>query len=137
MVEKKVYSSTGRRKRSIAKVKLTAGKGKITVNGMDVMDYMPYKTLVKDLKQPLAITNTEDKYDIDVVVKGGGFNGQTGAIRLGIARALLLMDSDPQSDDSYRHQLKVSGMITRDQRIKERKKYGLKKARKAPQFSKR
>ena len=130
MAESK-YTALGRRKRSVAKVTLVKGTGKITVNGKDVKDYMPYETLVMDLVQPLEITDAKDKFDIDVTVKGGGFSGQTGAIRLGIARALMLANAD------NRPSLKTSGMITRDARIKERKKYGLKKARRAPQFSKR
>ena len=136
---KQVWSATGRRKRSVAQVRMTTGKGKITVNGVDVNDYMPYAVLVMDLKQPLVVTNNEDKFDIDVTVKGGGFSGQTGAIRLGITRALLAFDanSDQTREDSYRKILKVEGFITRDPRVKERKKYGLKKARRAPQFSKR
>lgn len=139
MASKKVYAATGRRKRSVAQVRLTAGTGKITVNGIDVHEYMPYETLVMDLVQPLEITETKDKVDVEVKVNGGGFNGQTGAIRLGIARALLLYDenSDPTAEDSFRKKLKTAGMVTRDARIKERKKYGLKKARRAPQFSKR
>ena len=132
MADKKVYKATGRRKRSVAQVTLTSGKGKITVNGIDVNEYMPYETLVMDLKQPLVLTGTADSFDADVVVRGGGYNGQTGAIRLGIARALLEVNSE-----AYRSTLKGTGMITRDSRIKERKKYGLKKARRAPQFSKR
>ena len=107
------------------------GKGKITVNGKDVKDYMPYETLVMDLIQPLQLADAVEKYDVEVVVKGGGFSGQTGAIRLGIARALMLANAET------RPTLKSNGMITRDARIKERKKYGLKKARRAPQFSKR
>ena len=130
MAEKK-YTAIGRRKRSVAKVTLTNGTGKITVNGKDVKDYMPYETLVMDLVQPLELTDTLKKYDIEITVKGGGFSGQTGAIRLGIARALMLVNSE------NRPVLKTNGMITRDARIKERKKYGLKKARRAPQFSKR
>ncbi|MEG2457299.1 MAG: 30S ribosomal protein S9 [Bacilli bacterium] len=125
------YRATGRRKRSSAQVKMTAGTGKITVNGIDVNKYLPYETLVMDLKQPLVISDMEGKLDIDVVVKGGGFSGQTGAIRLGISRALMVMDSTLRSD------LKKNKMVVRDARIKERKKYGLKKARRAPQFSKR
>lgn len=132
MADKKVYKATGRRKRSIAQVTLTSGKGKITVNGVDVNEYMPYETLVMDLKQPLELTGTVNDYDVEIVVKGGGFSGQTGAIRLGIARALLEVNSE-----GYRPTLKGAGMISRDARIKERKKYGLKKARRAPQFSKR
>lgn len=132
MADKKVYTATGRRKRSVAQVRMTSGKGGIIVNGVDVNEYMPYDTLVMDLKQPLVLTGTDGQYDIEVTVKGGGFNGQTGAIRLGIARALLEVDSE-----GYRPTLKGAGMVTRDARIKERKKYGLKKARRAPQFSKR
>ena len=132
MADKKVYTATGRRKRSVAQVRMTSGKGGIIVNGVDVNEYMPYDTLVMDLKQPLVLTGTDGQYDIEVTVKGGGFSGQTGAIRLGIARALLEVDSE-----GYRPTLKGAGMITRDARIKERKKYGLKKARRAPQFSKR
>ena len=100
---------------------------------------MPYAVLVMDLKQPLVATNNEDKFDIEVTVKGGGFSGQTGAIRLGITRALLSFDADNDQlrDDSYRKILKTAGFVTRDPRVKERKKYGLKKARRAPQFSKR
>ena len=135
----KMYCGTGRRKSSIAKVKLVPGKGKITVNGQDVKEYLPYETLVMDLCQPLDITNTREIFDVIVDVKGGGFSGQTGAIRLGITRALLEYDSttDADSENSLRKPLKAAGMITRDARIKERKKYGLKKARRAPQFSKR
>ena len=132
MADKKVYNATGRRKRSVARVKLVSGSGKITVNGVDVNEYMPFETLVMDLKQPLILTGTEKDFDIDVTVNGGGFSGQTGAIRLGIARALLEVNSE-----AYRPTLKGTGMISRDARIKERKKYGLKKARRAPQFSKR
>ena len=134
-----VYTATGRRKRAVAQVTLKAGNGKITVNGVDVNDYLPNKMLVMDLKQPLELTGTTDSYDVDVVVRGGGFTGQTGAIRLGIARALLEYDknTDPTSETSYRKILKRAGMITRDSRSKERKKPGLKAARRAPQFSKR
>lgn len=130
MAENK-YAAIGRRKRSVAKVTLTNGTGKITVNGKDVKDYMPYETLVMDLIQPLELTDALKKFDIEINVKGGGFSGQTGAIRLGIARTLMLVNGE------NRPVLKTSGMITRDARIKERKKYGLKKARRAPQFSKR
>ena len=139
MANKQVWTATGRRKRSVAQVRLVGGTGKITVNGQDVNDYMPYATLVMDLKQPLVVTNNENRFDIDVTVKGGGFSGQTGAIRLGIARALMAFDSntDQSSDTAYRKILKVNGFVTRDPRVKERKKYGLKKARRAPQFSKR
>ena len=124
------YYGTGRRKSSIARVYLVSGKGKITVNGRDVNEYMPYKTLVMDLSQPLTLTGTESKYDVVADVRGGGFTGQCGAIRLGITRALLEAGVD-------RKTLKTAGLITRDSRRKERKKYGLKAARKAPQFSKR
>jgi small subunit ribosomal protein S9 len=139
MSKKQVHTGTGRRKEATAKVSLSPGKGKITVNGKDVYEYFPYATLVMDLMQPLEVTNTKDKVDIEVKVMGGGFSGQTGAVRLGIARALLEYDSntDPNSEDSFRKVLKASGFITRDARIKERKKPGLKKARRAPQFSKR
>ncbi len=135
----KTFVGTGRRKRSIARVRMVSGKGKITINGRDVNDYLPFKTLVMDLTQPLELTKTRDKFDIDVTVNGGGFSGQTGAIRLGITRALLQYDqnTDPSSDASFRKILKQAGFITRDARVKERKKYGLKKARRAPQFSKR
>lgn len=137
--EKNVYTGTGRRKASIAKVKLVPGTGKITVNGQDVHEYLPYETLVMDLSQPLVATNTNETFDVVVNVKGGGFSGQTGAIRLGITRALLEMDkdTDPNSETSYRKILKALGFVTRDSRVKERKKPGLKKARRAPQFSKR
>lgn len=139
MADKKVYTGTGHRKSSIARVRMTSGKGKITVNGKDVNEYFPFPTLVMDLCQPLDVTNTRDKFDIDAKVQGGGFSGQTGAIRLGITRALLEYDSntDPSSETSFRRILKSCGFITRDSRKKERKKPGLKKARRAPQFSKR
>ena len=139
MADKKVYTGTGHRKSSIARIRMTSGKGKITVNGKDVNEYLPFPTLVMDLCQPLDITNTRDKFDVDAKVNGGGFSGQTGAIRLGITRALLEFDSetDPSSDSSFRKVLKKAGFITRDSRKKERKKPGLKKARRAPQFSKR
>ena len=135
----KVITASGRRKASTAQVKMTPGTGKITVNGVDVNDYLPFEVLVMDLKQPLVVTNNETAFDIEVVVRGGGYSGQTGAIRLGIAKALLEYDkdTDPNSETSYRKILKAEGLITRDPRIKERKKYGLRKARRAPQFSKR
>ena len=137
--DSKVYYGTGRRKSSIAKVKLVSGKGKITVNGRDVHEYLPYETLIMNLSQPLVLTNTNEMFDVIVEVKGGGFSGQTGAIRLGITKALLEYDSTTPSDseNSFRKALKAAGFITRDSRIKERKKPGLKKARRAPQFSKR
>ena len=124
-------AATGKRKRSVARVTLVPGKGAITVNGQDVNKYMPFATLVMDLKQPLVITNNENTFDIDVKVSGGGFRGQAGAIRHGIARALL------EANAEFRPTLKSAGFLIRDARMKERKKYGLKKARKAPQFSKR
>lgn len=138
-MNKKVITATGRRKRSTAQVRMVSGSGKIMVNGVDVNDYMPFATLVMDLKQPLVLTGNENTFDIDVTVKGGGFSGQTGAIRLGITRCLLAYDADTDQtrDDSYRKILKTEGFTTRDSRIKERKKPGLKKARRAPQFSKR
>lgn len=137
--EMKVYQGTGRRKTSIARVRMVSGTGKITVNGRDVHEYFPYETLVMDLTQPLDATNTRDMYDIIVDVKGGGFQGQAGATRLGITRCLLVIDSatPADSDGSFRKILKKEGFITRDARKKERKKPGLKKARRAPQFSKR
>jgi small subunit ribosomal protein S9 len=133
------WIGTGRRKRSVARVKLTLGKGNIKVNGIEVKDYFPYETSVMDLKQPLDYTNNIETFDIEADVYGGGFSGQTGAVRLGITRALLSYDqnSDQTKEDSYRKILKKAGFITRDPRIKERKKPGLKKARRAPQFSKR
>lgn len=137
--KKNVYTGTGRRKTSVARVSLTPGTGKITVNGQDVHDYLPYEVLVMDLTQPLDVTNTREMFDVDAKVKGGGFTGQTGAIRLGIARALLMYDAKTpvDSENSYRRILKANGFVTRDARKKERKKPGLKKARRAPQFSKR
>ena len=125
-----VYYGTGRRKSSVARVYVTAGTGKIIVNDKDVSEYMPYATLVLDLKQPLTLTANEDKFDVTAHVHGGGFTGQAGAIRLGLARALLEAGVE-------RTTLKANGMLTRNPRAKERKKYGLKKARRAPQFSKR
>jgi len=134
----KVYIGTGRRKSSVAQVKMVPGKGKITVNGRDVRDFFPYETNVMDLMQPLVATSNENTFDIEVKVNGGGFTGQTGAIRLGITRALLEYDSaNVDSENSYRKTLKAAGFITRDSRKKERKKPGLKAARRAPQFSKR
>ena len=135
---KRSFYGTGRRKSAVARVTLTPGKGKITVNGRDVNEYMPYEVLVMDLKQPLVLTNNEETFDITASVSGGGFTGQAGAIRLGITRALLEYDKEnEQNEDSYRKKLKAAGFVTRDPRAKERKKYGLKAARRAPQFSKR
>ena len=133
------FYGTGRRKASVARVTLIApGKGNITVNGRDVRDFMPYETNVMDLMQPLVATNNEKTFDIEVKVNGGGFTGQTGAIRLGITRALLEYDkANEANEDSYRKTLKRAGFVTRDPRAKERKKPGLKGARRAPQFSKR
>lgn len=130
-MNKKVISASGRRKTSSANVKLVPGSGKITVNGIDVNEYFPFEVLVMDLKQPLVATNNESTFDIDVVVRGGGYSGQTGAIRLAITKALLIYDegTDASSETSYRRILKAEGFITRDPRVKERKKYGLKKAR--------
>lgn len=135
----KEITATGKRKRSIAQIRMTSGKGNITVNGKDIYEYMPYATLVLDVKQPLVLTNNENTFDINVKVNGGGFSGQAGAIRLAIAKALVEYDkdSDQSRDDAYHKVLKVNGFLTRDPRVKERKKYGLKKARRAPQFSKR
>ena len=139
MSKKQEWTATGRRKRSIAQVRMTGGTGNITVNGVNVDEYIPYETLVMDLSQPLELTNTKEIFDVEANVVGGGFRGQAGAIRLGITRALLDYDktTSKDSENSFRKTLKVAGMITRDARVKERKKYGLKKARRAPQFSKR
>ena len=136
--ESRIFCGTGRRKSSVARVILRPGKGKITVNGRDVNEYMPFDVLVMDLKQPLELTNNLETFDIECNVTGGGFSGQTGAIRLGITRALLEYDKENETnEDSYRKVLKKAGMGTRDSRKKERKKPGLKAARRAPQFSKR
>lgn len=134
----KVFIGTGRRKSSIAQVKMVPGTGKITVNGRDVREFFPYETNVMDLKQPLVATNNEETFDIEVKVNGGGFTGQTGAIRLGITRALIEYDKvNEGAENCYRTTLKRAGFVTRDPRSKERKKPGLKAARRAPQFSKR
>ena len=129
--DKIMFYGTGRRKSSIARVRLVEGKGTITINGVNIDEYLGQETLKVIVKQPLTVTNTVDKYDVICKVQGGGFTGQAGAIRLGIARALL------EANSEYRPVLKSAGFLTRDPRMKERKKYGLKKARKAPQFSKR
>ncbi|MFC2949241.1 30S ribosomal protein S9 [Virgibacillus sediminis] len=125
------YYGTGRRKKSTARVRLVPGTGNVTINGREAKDYFPYETQLLILNQPLAATETEGTYDVIINVHGGGFTGQAGAIRHGIARALL------EADPEYRGSLKSEGYLTRDARMKERKKYGLKKARRAPQFSKR
>ena len=136
--KKRVFIGTGRRKRSSARVTLVPGKGKITVNGRDVHEYLPHEVLVMDLMQPLEVTNTTTTFDIEVNVRGGGYSGQTGAIRLVITRSLLEYDKDNEGkEDSYRAILKKNGFITRDSRSKDRKTPGLKKAIRAPQFSKR
>ena len=138
MADKKVYCGTGRRKTSVAQVKMYPGNGKITVNGVDVNEFFPYETNVMDLKQPLVATSTDEMFDIEAKVNGGGFTGQTGAIRLGITRALLEYDkANEGTEGCFRSVLKKAGFVTRDSRSKERKKPGLKAARRAPQFSKR
>ena len=125
------FYGTGRRKKSIARVYLVPGTGNITINKRSIDEYLGLETLKVIVRQPLALTETTDKFDVVVTVKGGGTTGQAGAIRHGIARALLTVDND------YRPTLKKAGYLTRDPRMKERKKYGLKAARRAPQFSKR
>ncbi len=131
MADKIMFYGTGRRKNAIARVRLVEGKGNITINGRSMDEYFGIETLKVIVKQPLTATNTLEKYDVICKVQGGGFTGQAGAIRHGIARALL------EANAEYRPTLKSNGYLTRDPRMKERKKYGLKKARKAPQFSKR
>ena len=125
------YQGTGRRKHSVARVRLVPGEGKVTVNGRDMRDYLPFESLILDLSQPFAVTETAGNYDVLVNVHGGGFTGQAQAIRHGIARALL------EADPEHRSALKRAGLLTRDPRMKERKKPALKKARRSPQFSKR
>ena len=125
------YYGTGRRKSSVARVYLTPGTGKITINKRDIDEYLGLETLKVIVRQPLVATENVDKFDVLVNVKGGGYSGQAGAIRHGIARALLQVDAD------FRPVLKSAGFLTRDPRMKERKKYGLKAARRAPQFAKR
>ena len=125
------YYGTGRRKHSVARVRVYEGSGKITINGRDIDDYFGLETLKLIVRQPFAVTNTTDKFDIVCTVTGGGVTGQAGAIRHGLSRALL------QFDPELRSALKKEGFLTRDPRMKERKKYGLKAARRAPQFSKR
>ncbi|MBP3719048.1 MAG: 30S ribosomal protein S9 [Eubacterium sp.] len=131
MAKSERFYGTGRRKNSVARVYITPGSGKITVNKKDVNDYFGLETLKVIVRQPFAVTDTDGKFDVLVNVYGGGFTGQAGAIRHGIARALCEADAD------YRPILKKAGYLTRDPRMKERKKYGLKGARRAPQFSKR
>ena len=126
-----VFYGTGRRKNAIARVRITEGTGKITINGKDIDEFFGMETLKVIVRQPLTVTNTVAKYDVIATVKGGGFTGQAGAIRHGLARALN------EANSEYRPILKQNGFLTRDPRMKERKNYGLKKARKAPQFSKR
>ena len=131
MAKKIQYLGTGRRKSSVACVRLTTGKGIITINGRTFEDYIPSAAIRLDVLQPLEMTENKEKFDVTVNVCGGGISGQAGAIRLGITRALMEIDPD------LRKILKPAGLVTRDPRAKERKKYGLKKARRAPQFSKR
>ena len=128
---KPYFYGTGRRKSSVARVRIYPGTGNITINGRDIDDYFGLETLKLIINQPFGVTNTVGKFDIVANVRGGGISGQAGAIRHGVSRALLL------ADESYRPLLKKSGFLTRDPRMKERKKYGLKAARRAPQFSKR
>lgn len=125
------YFGTGRRKKSVARVELVPGTGIVTINGKNIDDYFGLETLKLIVRQPMAITGTDGKFDMKCKVTGGGFTGQAGAIRHGLARALL------EYDETFRTTLKQAGFLTRDPRMKERKKYGLKKARRAPQFSKR
>ncbi|MBQ7668283.1 MAG: 30S ribosomal protein S9 [Clostridia bacterium] len=128
---KNYFYGTGRRKESVARVRIVPGKGKITINGRTIEEFFGLETLRMIVKQPLVVTNTEAKYDVIAKVIGGGYTGQAGAVRHGLSRALL------QANEENRAVLKQNGFLTRDPRMKERKKYGLKKARKAPQFSKR
>lgn len=125
------FMGTGRRKKSIARVRLIPGTGDIKINGRELDNYFPYELLTREVKRPLQLVGVEAKYDVIVRVNGGGFTGQAGAIRQGIARALV------KSDETLKSPLKAEGFLTRDSRMKERKKYGLKKARRSPQFSKR
>ncbi len=131
MAKKEYLYGTGRRKTSVARVRLYPGSGNVTVNGKSLQNYFGLETLRVITKQPLALVELQDKFDVIATVKGGGFTGQAGALRHGIARALLMADGD------LRKPLKKAGFLTRDPRMTERKKYGLKKARRAPQFSKR
>ena len=128
---KPYFFGTGRRKKSVARVRLVPGTGNVTINGRNIDEYFGLETLKLIVNQPFGVTGTEGKFDIIANVVGGGISGQAGAIRHGVARALL------QADETYRPALKKAGLLTRDPRMKERKKYGLKAARRAPQFSKR
>ena len=128
---KPYFYGTGRRKKSVARVRLYPGTGAITINGRDIDDYFGLDTLKLIVNQPFGVTGTQGKFDIICRVNGGGFSGQAGAIRHGVSRALI------KADENYRASLKKAGLLTRDPRMKERKKYGLKAARRAPQFSKR
>ncbi|WP_027625112.1 30S ribosomal protein S9 [Clostridium lundense] len=125
------YFGTGRRKKAIARVRLVPGEGKVVINKRDIESYFGLETLRVIVNQPLVLTGTKEKFDVLVNVHGGGYTGQAGAIRHGVSRALL------KADESLKPELKKAGFLTRDPRMKERKKYGLKKARRAPQFSKR
>ena len=129
--EKLIYSAVGRRKSSVARVFLTPGTGEIVVNGKKIDEYFPHKVLILDAPQPFAVTSTEGKYDVKANIAGGGYSGQTGASRLGIARALV------KANDANKPLLRAKGLLTVDARVVERKKYGLRKARKDKQFSKR
>ena len=128
---KPYFYGTGRRKKSTARVRIVPGTGAITINGRDIDDYFGLETLKLIVNQPFKVSGTEGKFDIIALVEGGGISGQAGAIRHGLSRALLKVD------ENYRPALKAAGLLTRDPRMKERKKYGLKAARRAPQFSKR
>lgn len=126
-----MYQGLGRRKTSVARVTLTPGKGKMIINGKEIKDYFPYETLIQDATQGFAITKTEGQFDVRARINGGGFSGQAGALRHGIVRALI------NSSVDYKSALKKAGLVTRDARVKERKKPGLRSARRSPQFSKR
>lgn len=130
-MNKLAYIGTGRRKTSVARVRLVPGEGKININGKNLNEYFSREVCIENIKKPLILTQTEFQFDVIVNVNGGGISGQSGAIAHGISRALL------QANDEYKPILKKAGLLTRDPRMKERKKYGLKKARKAPQYSKR
>lgn len=129
--EKLIYAAVGRRKSSVARVFLTPGKGEVIVNGRKINEYFPHDTLIRDARQPFAVTGTSEKYDVKANIIGGGYSGQAGALRLGIARALV------KANDTHKPLLRAKGLVTVDSRVVERKKYGLRKARKDKQFSKR